>query len=399
MLPVLDFLERLWSRARRSLLIIGGIGASIALVAAYVAVATLFAPPHSSDTGNRASGDEVVQTGEVPPSPPRFSASDYRQSSFPPSRRPRRPLIGVNYTHYAFPNCTFHRTYIPASYHRPGVAQKVHNQLSGMRKAGVDTIRTVLWHDATGQDWGPIPSAGGALREPFRTNLIRYVTEVKRFGFARLTIAFHPERTHNPLRRAYTPDKFAQNWRFIREVRSVVKRHGPRNTRFDLFSEGAPNETPTRYEPVPAQTGQYISRLYRLYVKRYGNRDVTVSAVGSFTAAEETNRLENLIRILRSSGAPLPRWYDLHIGYDPTEAAHALRQAEAVLNRNRQHQPLVIGDLGYDNPQIARAIKRVLRRSARPLEEVSPWYTRVRFGCQVTPPYAPGVYGRELQSR
>jgi hypothetical protein len=394
MLPVLDFLERLWSRARRSLLIIGGIAASIVVVAAYVAVATLFAPPHSSDTGDRASGDEVAQPGEVPPSPPRFAASDYHQSSFPPYRR---PLIGVNYTHYAFPNCTFHKTYIPAWYHRPGVAQKVHDQLSEMRKAGVATIRTVLWHDATGQDWGPLPSAGGTLREPFRTNLIRYVTEIRRFGFARLTIAFEPERTHNPLRRAYTPDKLAQNWRFIREVRSVVKRHGPRNTRFDLFSEGAPNETPTSYEPVPAQTGQYIRTLYRLYVKRYGNRDVSVSVIGSMNPAEPTNRVGNLVRILKSSGAPLPRWYDVHVGYDPVGASYALRQAESQLNAEGQFQPLVIGDAGYDNPGVADAIRK--RRSVRRLEEVSPWYTHTLHGCPVTPPYQPGAYGRALQAR
>jgi hypothetical protein len=396
MLPVSDFLERLWSRARRSLLIGGAVVASIVIVGAYVAVASLFAPPHSTDSGDSTSGGEVVELGEAPPPPPRFAASDYRQRSFPPAHR---PLIGVNYTHYAFPNCTFHRTYIPAWYHRPGVAQKVHEQLAGMRKAGIATIRTVLWHDATGQDWGPLPSAGGRLREPYRTNLIRYVTEVRRFGFARLTIAFEPERTHNPLRRAYTPDKLAENWRFIREVRSAVERHGPRDTRFDLFSEGAPNETPTSYEPVPAQTAQYIRTLYRLYVKRYGNRDVTVSAIGSMNPAQPTNRVGNLVRILKSSGAPLPRWYDVHVGYDPAGAAYALRQAQSELNAQRQFQPLVIGDLGYDNPAIARAIKRVLRGSARPLEEVSPWYTRVRLGCQVTPPYTPGAYGRELQAR
>jgi hypothetical protein len=391
------YLRRLLTRARRSLLILGVVALALATAGVYAAAVSFFANSRPGASGTSAQGGDVSAISDVPPgAPPTFPDADYRQSRYP--RPGREPLIGVNYTHYAFPNCTFHRTYIIASYHEPGVAEKVHNQLLEMRRAGIATIRTVLWHDATGQDWGPIPSAGGKLREPFRTNLIRYVSEIRKFGFARFTLAFEPERTHNPLRRAYKPAKLRENWRFIAAVRPLVKRYGPRNTRFDLFSEGAPNETPTRYEPLPQQTARYLRTLYRLYVSRFGNRDVSVSAIGSTDPPRPTNRLENLIRILRSSGKPLPRWYDLHIGYNPAGASNALRQAKAVLDQNRQYQPLVIGDLGYDNPAIARVIKRSLKRSSRRLEEVSPWYTRVRLGCQVTPPYEPGSYGRELNA-
>jgi hypothetical protein len=103
-----------------------------------------------------------------------------------------------------------------------------------MRQAGVSTIRTVFWHDATGQVWGPIPSAGGALREPFRSNLMRYVSEVRKFGFARFTLVFAPKRAHDPLRVAYDPSKFRENWRLIREVRSVVK--APWAARYEVRS-------------------------------------------------------------------------------------------------------------------------------------------------------------------
>jgi hypothetical protein len=369
----------------------------IAFVAAFVVAIKFLVdsrPGNPADSAQEADiGEEI---GSKPPTPPEFPTSDYRQSDFPALRR---PLIGVNYTHYAFPDCSFRKTYIPAWYHRPGVAQRVHDQLFRMRKAGISTIRTVLWHDATGQTWGPIPTAGGELQEPIRSNLIRFLSEIRRFGFARFTLAFEPERTHNPLRRAYDPAKLRENWRLVREVRSVVKRYGPRDTRFDLFSEGAPNETPTRYEPLPRQTARYIRALYRAYVSRYGNRDVTVSAIGSMKPATPTNRVQYLVRTLKSSGAALPRWYDVHIGGDPAGAAFALRQAERQLNAEGQSQPLVIGDLGYNSRGVARAIKRSFSRSGRRLDEVTPWYTHTLYGCPVTPPYRPGIYGRVLHAR
>ncbi len=384
-MPSFRKLSRLASSPLLAWLLLLVVGAAYGLAVAFSGSWTL---------RERARGGEDLR----PSSPPQFAAADYLQSRFP--RLDRRPLIGVNYTHYAFPNCTFHGTDILASYSKPGVAERVHAQLLQMRKAGVATIRTVVWHMSkpTGENkfWGPIPSAGGTLREPYRTNLIRYVTEIRKFGFARFTVAFGPRRTNDPLLTIYRPTKFAENWRFIGAVRSLVKRYGPADTRIDLLGEGAPNETPTAYEPLPRQTARYLRTMYRLYVRRFGNGDVSVSAIGSLKPAEPTNRLQNLIRILRSSGEPLPRWYDVHIGFNEAGVSHALRQAETVLIENRGYQPLVIDDAGYDNPRIAKAIKRFLRTSSIQIDEVSPWYTRTRLGCPVSPPYTPGAYGREL---
>jgi hypothetical protein len=388
---VLTDLRRRVTRLRPGLFWLGLSALTIGVLAAFVAsiVFSIHSLPESpaDRTGDKAERSE----------PPKFPASDYRQSRFP--KVGGRPLIGVNYTHYRFPNCTFHDTYLLTSYGEPGVARKVHAQLFAMRKAGVATLRTIIWHmtDPSGKDWGPISSAGGRLHEPNRTNLVRYLTEVRRFGFTRLTIAFEPQGTNDPLRRSYDGSKLRENWRFIEAVRYLLKRYGPHDTRIDLFSEGAPNEMPTKYEPLPQQTGRYLSSLYRLYVKRFGNRDVSVSAIASLKPAEPTNRLQNLIRILRSSGEPLPRWYDVHIGFDPSSASYSLRQAAAALDREGQYQPLVIGDAGYDNLGIATAIARSLRGSPRPLEEVSPWYTKTLYGCPVTPPYSPGAYGSELR--
>ena len=266
----------------------GLVAATFAASAAYIAAVMLLAD--SRPGGNKES---VRDPGSSTPSALRFPASDYRQSQFPRLDR-RPPLIGANYTHYVFRNCTFYDTDILTSYQRPGVAEKVHAELFQMRKAGIATIRTVIWHttDATPYRWGVISSAGGKIHEPNRMNLIRYLQEVKKFGFARFTLVFGPKYSNDPLLSSYKPSKFRENWRFIRAVRSLVKRYGPAETRIDLSSEGAPNETPTTYEPVPKQTGRYLRGLYRLYVRRFGNRDVTISTTASMNPAGPTNRVQ-----------------------------------------------------------------------------------------------------------
>jgi hypothetical protein len=163
------------------------------------------------------------------------------------------------------------------------------------------------------------------------------------------------------------------------------------------MNEGAPSEGPSDYFPVPRQVSHYLRTMYRLYVKRFGNEDVLVSAISSAQPADMTNRLQNLVRILESSRQPLPRWYEIHIG-SSVNARHALRNADVVLKQNRQDQPLVIGETPYDNRGVSRTNRRFVQNSARRIDEVSPWYQRTG-GCQIPPPYSPGVYGRELRAR
>jgi hypothetical protein len=399
---MLTYFQRLLSRSRRRLAIFGLAALAIIVVAAYTGALLFSFQLIHGGVGERAPKSEATRDVALQPNdggtsfrPPKFPASDYRQSNFP--KLGGYPLVGVNYTHYAFPQCNFDGTGILAYYENPGVAQRVHAQLMQMRKSGVATIRTVIWHmtDPTGLYWGPISSAGGTLHEPNRTNLIQYLTELRRFGFLRLTVSFVPQQTNNPLLRIYRPSKFRENWRFIKTVRSLVKRYGPRHTRIDLLSEGAPSSLPSDWSPVPWQTSRYLRAIYRLYVTRFGNRDVTVSSIAS-EPTDVANRLQTLVQILKSTGEPLPRWYDVHVPYNSAGASYALQQIDSVLNRDRQDQPLVIGETAYDNLGIAQTVRDFLRTSSRRIEEVSPWYLRTLKGCQVAPPYKPGAYGREL---
>jgi hypothetical protein len=377
---------------RWGLILLAG-AAAVAVVFLYIGVANLVTESRDNTPDRTQNGAQLEAAR-----PPSFSPADYRQSGFP--RSTGEPLIGVNYTHHGFRGCSYDGTGILRSYHEAGIAQKVHRQLFSMRKAGVTTIRTVLWHmtDATDHSWGPVSSAGGRLQAPYRANLIYYLQELRKFGFARFTVSFAPQGANNPLLSTHDQSKLSENWRFIRTVRRLVKRYGPRTTRFDLVNEGAPSEAPSEWSPNPSQTAGYLRTLYRLYVRHYGNRDVTVSSIAN-EPRRVADRLRQLVHILKKSRVPLPRWYDVHIPYESSSASHSLKEVDRVLEAGQQDQPLVIGETAYNDRGVAKAIRQFLTRSSRRISEVSPWFQYTPRGCQIPPPYKPGAYRSELGSR
>jgi hypothetical protein len=328
----------------------------------------------------------------------------YSKKLFP---RTGSPLVGVNYTHYSFPGCQFpgrrelSDTAILTNYHEDGVRNKVHRQLFEMRRNGATSLRTIIWHmtDPGRQRWGPVPSAGGKLGEPYRTNLMHYAREVRRYGFARLTIAFGPRASNDPRsprapgHPSYDPAKFEENWRFIQDVRSIVKRYGPRKTRFDILNEGAVS----KYAPRSriATVRKYLRDMYTRYVRTFGNRDVSVSVIPARYSQDRGNRLQSLISTLNSTRLGAPRWFDLHIGYTAGEAEHSLRNSQAVLRRNGLPARIVVGETAYNDRRIARVIRRFRNEGGR-VEEVNSWYIRRTKKCNVSPPYKVKAYRKVL---
>jgi hypothetical protein len=102
-------------------------------------------------------------------------------------------LIGANYTHYVNPSCSLDYG-IVTHYDWTGVRRRVRAQLAAMRAAGIQSLRLLLWYmsDATGQNWGIVSSGGGRLGEPYRSNLIHYLSDVRQAGIEQLTLAFGP---------------------------------------------------------------------------------------------------------------------------------------------------------------------------------------------------------------
>jgi hypothetical protein len=304
------------------------------------------------------------------------------------------PLIGANYSHFENENCSLEDTGIIRHYDVPGVRARVNAQLVAMRSAGIETLRLLLWHmtDVGSHRWGVVSSSGGRLSEPERSNLIRYVRDVRSAGFGQLTVSFGPMWTNSPFGQpqyVYDPSKLEENWSFIRDVRALLKLHGPASIRIDLINEASPSD----YTPSEQQPGlrRYIAELYSRYVKAYGNEDVLVSAI----AKGDPSRLANLVQILLDTGQPLPRWFEIHPSYTAAEALRDLRAADATLAARGLSQPFVIGEEAYDNGPVAQAIADFTRTSTRPVSEVIEWPLAADQPCDnisVSPPYRADAY-------
>jgi hypothetical protein len=313
---------------------------------------------------------------------------------------PRTPLIGADYTHYRYPGCGLDDGGIVARYGLPGVRRMVRLQLAAMRAAGIQTLRLLLWHvtDATGLRWGIVSSNDGRLGERDRANLIHFLGDVRDAGFLQLTLAFAPEGNDAPIPPApgnvWDPSRFEVNWRLIQEVRPLLKRYGPPSTRVDLINEEAPPAWQT--PEVIAQAETYIAHMWSNYVTAFGGADASFSSVGADGPDDTAARMQNLVDALRSSGEPLPRWFDVHPPYDHDGMLAVLRAVDETLSANGLSQPLVIGETAYDDASVASAIEEFEATSTRRVLEVMEWPARAGASCPPSPPFEAGAYLRAL---
>lgn len=294
------------------------------------------------------------------------------------------PLVGVNYSNFELASC---------GNGGPGVVANgnwdwrlIRQELAAMRAAGIQTLRTFIWntHDASGQTWGAVSSAGGRLGPTETKNLITFASAVRALGFARLEVAFSPQGANDPIgypQNNYDPSLFEENWQLIGYVRGIVKQYGPLNTRFDILNEGAPFD----FMATKTQLEAYVAHMYSNYVDAFGNDDVTVSVN---PAVNDQSDLANLVDTLRSTGRPLPTWFEVHI-YGP-DSLGDLRAIDATLSAKDLSQPIAVGETYYDDPSAASAVETFVTTSPRPLEEVSAWPLARGSTCQnwsVSPPY------------
>jgi hypothetical protein len=290
---------------------------------------------------------------------------------------PPVPLIGVTYTHTSVANCDLNGHGIVQHYDRPGMRRLVRTQLAAMHAAGIQTIRILLSNmsDITGQDWGVIPSANG-LVEPYRSNLIRFVSDVRAAGFQQLTVHFSPQWTNEPIGTYgpsglvadnWDPAKFDENWNFISQVHQVVTQYGPPSTHFDMLSEGPP----TMYQPayIVDRLENYITDMYSRYVDAFGSHDVTVTTIGDLG---QSDRLR----------------YNVLVLFDRILDDYGLTT-----------QPLVVGESSYENPAAAADIARFETDTGRPVSEVYEWWSTTHGGRCFSAPYRADAYISALTSR
>jgi uncharacterized repeat protein (TIGR01451 family) len=320
---------------------------------------------------------------------------------------PGTPLVGAAYSHWLTVRCSANGAGVLTTYHRPGVRRRVQLQLAAMRAAGIETLRLVIRHqaDTAGQPPDVVPSAGGTLVEPYRSNLVRYLQDVRAARFAGLTVDFAPASSNDPATEAWDPARLDENWAFIADIRPLVKQFGPAATRIDLLSGGAPSDL----SPARDRVKEYIAELYRRYVDAFGKADVVVSVIappdpGADSAQPEAaRRLQNLVDAFAASGRGQPQLFSVRISPSQPSADHALyglRNVDETLAANGLTQPIVISEAAYDDPQIAAAILEFRRTSSRRVLEVQESPRRRGSDCaeiSVSPPFSADAYHRALR--
>jgi hypothetical protein len=305
------------------------------------------------------------------------------------------PLLGANYFHYEDvpPACS--GVGIVHDYDHPGVRGIARQQLAAMRAAGMRALRLVFYHSSEGDQWNLMRSSGGRLAEPYRTNLVRYVRDVRAAGFASLTIAFNPWDSNDPIgytKTPYDPSKSDENWQLIRDVRTLIKEAGPPTTRFDLIAEGAPDTWQPRLR-------EYSAEMWKRYVDAFGADDATISIIVKSGEGGTFGRLPELVEALRATGRPLPTWFDVHPSWSASAALADLRWVDGYLSAQNLTQPLVIGETVYDNAAVAEAIATFTSTSSRPVLEVLEWPLSrpgTTWATCPTPPYRVAAYARAL---
>jgi len=281
------------------------------------------------------------------------------------------PLIGATYTHTALIGCSLDRTGLVLHYDTPGVRRLARSQLAAMHAAGLQTLRVLLWNmaDITGQDWGIVPSAGDKLAEPYRSNLIRLVSDIRAAGFSGLTVSLGPEWTNNPSGEygpsgltadRWDPAKLDENWRLMEDVHKLVKAVGPRITHVDFIQEGAPSDYQPRF--IVERLKSYIATMWTRYVAEFGKDDVSVAVIAKGTTGSFNDRLQNLVDAFRSTGLGFPAFFEVHPDWTSPAAYNDLVAVDQTLRANGLlTQPLVIGESSYENPAVAADIARFQR--------------------------------------
>jgi hypothetical protein len=310
------------------------------------------------------------------------------------------PLIGVTYTHSDVLSSGLHgSTGIVAHYNDPGERRLVRSQLGAMRAAGIDSIRVLLWFmtDASTQDWGVVSSADGRLWEPYRSNLIRFVSDIRAAGFQRLTISFGPEWNNDPIGSSngngtiddeWYPSKLDENWQFIAYVHRLVTPYAPTDTVFDILSEIPPSQ----YQPQWSidRLDNYVRTIWTRYADTFGTGDAVISVVAK--DGQGPDRLQRLIDTLRSTGRGFPADFEIHADWTSPEAYNELEAVNQVLNANGLSTPIVVGETSYDNPAVANDIARFVGDSGRQVIEVYEWFQSSDGGPFISAPYRADAY-------
>ncbi|MFD5476488.1 hypothetical protein [Streptomyces hawaiiensis] len=268
------------------------------------------------------------------------------------------------------------------SYDRaPGV---IGRQLGQMARAGQKRLRIPVYHHR-GPDSGTVmDSTGGRLDASNVRNLTALLGAVKAAGFEAVEVGFFPQDANDPTGWAtFDQGLYEENWGVVRQVRSVVAHSGLAYT-LDLLNEGAPPEG----EKVWLR---YDKTLWEDYRRAFGVRDT----VGFSMTVWIAGRVPQLPEVY---GNTPPSVLEIHLygqeGQNGTEYQQFMAADEA-LDEIGYEQPLIVGEVYYNDTVAADGIRRAGADARRPVLHLTQWPILRKGKCpaaDVAPPIAYDAY-------
>src|SRR5690625_165151 len=197
------------------------------------------------------------------------------------------------------------------------------------------------------------------------------------------------------------------------QIMSVIQQSGNNNVIVSLGNEIAPSNYSSQCS-IDAKT-YVIKEIWEYYVDNYGVENVTFSAIldkhPDFHIAG--NRLDNLIKAIKSVGKGHPSVFDVHAYGTQPEVVQQLRGVYQIysdhgfLSNQANPKETIIGEVYYNDLGSAKGIKDYLENydgyngGKIGLSGVIEWPIKLPRGCEhvanVEPPYIASIYQFFLQ--
>lgn len=302
--------------------------------------------------------------------------------------RPRRSAAtavdrgGSNYLSYRVDaDCTREPYGVVDSYDKDPAT--IARQLAEMFTAGQRRLRIPVLHHH-GPDTGTVmDSTGGGLSPENLRNLRELLEAVRLAGFEAIEVALFPMDANDPRGwRAFDQSLYEENRAVVRQVREVATRSRLPYT-LDLLNEGAPGDG----EDVLLR---YTRTLWGHYRAEFGTGD-TVGFSMRVWIAGKVPHLPGLY------GDHPPPVLEIHLYGQPGngDEFRQFMDADAALDRIGYRQPLILGEVYYNDREAAAGIRRATARGDRPVRHLTQWPYPRRARCpeaDVAPPAAYGAY-------
>jgi hypothetical protein len=266
---------------------------------------------------------------------------------------------GSNYDFYRLVGCDREPYGVIGSFSKG--RSTIESQLAAMYANGQRRLRIGIFHQHAPDSGATMDSSTGDLSPADRSQLTGLLAAVKAAGFVEIEVAFFPIGADDPHGwDDWQESSYREDWSVIQDLHPLIAAAGI-PYRIDLLNEGIP----TASEPVLLR---YSHTLWAAYTRAFGATD----SVGFSMTVPLTDRVPQLPAVY---GSHPPAVFDVHLygSFWHGDEYQQFLDADAAMTRLGYHQPWVIGETWFNDPDAATAIDRAIARTDRPVRYLTQW--------------------------